>query len=77
VTAPGCHGQKECPERRLCRLTVTAGMSRELDTEHTFMEYLHHALAGLGLVELAELDSPAAYVVPDVLLVGEESAEPR
>jgi hypothetical protein len=52
-------------------------MTRELDTEHTFMEYLHHALAGLGVVELAELDSPAAYVVPDVLLVGEESAEPR
>lgn len=34
------------------------------------------AAAGPGLVELAELDPPEAVVVPDVLLVGEESVEP-
>ena len=33
------------------------------------------ATAGLGLVELAELDPPAADVVPDILLVDEESVE--
>jgi hypothetical protein len=34
------------------------------------------AAAGPGLVEPAELDPPAAIVVPDVLQVGEESVEP-